>query len=87
MARLDFSGAAEMASSTALNETLFQLGIDSSTGRDGSPDLVSAHMWFNLAALRGNPEAAQYRQEVAIEMSAAEIAAAQRAAREWMRSH
>ncbi len=87
MARLDFSGAAEMASSTALDETLFQLGIDSSTGRDGKPNLVLAHMWFNLAALRGNPDGARYRQEVAIEMTPVEIADAQRAAREWIRSH
>lgn len=87
MARLDFSGAAEMASSNALDETLFQLGIDSATGRDGSPNLILAHMWFNLSALRGNPDGARYRQEVAIEMTPAEIAEAQRAAREWVRSH
>jgi TPR repeat protein len=50
-------------------------------------DLVAAHTWFNLAAVRGNAEAAYHRQQIAVEMSAAEIAAAQRAAREWLRTH
>ena len=86
MARFDLSGAAEMATTASLDETLFQMGIESSA-REGKPDLVSAHKWFNLAALRGNPDAARYRQEVALEMNATEIAEAQRAAREWMRSH
>jgi len=62
-------------------------GIDASTGRDGDPDLISAHKWFNLAALRGNPDAAQYRQEVAAELTTSQIAEAQRAAREWIRTH
>ena len=87
MARLDLGAAAEMAPATSLEETLFQLGIVSSTGRDGSPDLIAAHKWFNLAAQRGNSAAARYRQEVAQEMSATEIAEAQRAAREWIRAH
>ena len=87
MARLDFGSAAEMAPITSIDETYFQLGIESSTGRDGAPDLIAAHKWFNLAAARGNPEAARYRQELAAEMSAAQIAEAQRAAREWIRVH
>lgn len=87
MARLDFSGGDTMAPAAALEETLFQLGIASATGRDGAPDLVAAHKWFNLAAARGYADAAHYRQEVALEMTAAEIADAQRAAREWLRAH
>ena len=50
-------------------------------------DLVAAHKWFNLAALRGYEDAAWHRQQLAEEMSAAEIATAQRAAREWLRTH
>jgi TPR repeat protein len=50
-------------------------------------DLVSAHKWFNLAAMRGKSEAIRYRREVAAEMSEAEIAAAQRAARDWLARH
>ncbi len=49
--------------------------------------LVSAHKWFNLAAMRGNADAKRYRMEIAHEMSRAEIAEAQRQAREWMACH
>jgi TPR repeat protein len=50
-------------------------------------DLVAAHKWFNLAAMRGNQEAKRYRMEIADEMSRAEIAEAQRQAREWIARH
>ena len=50
-------------------------------------DLVAAHKWFNLAAMRGSREAARLRREIAAEMSPEEIAAAQRAARDWLTTH
>ena len=50
-------------------------------------DLVSAHKWFNLAAMKGNKDAIELRQEIAANMSPAEIAAAQRAARAWLTTH
>jgi TPR repeat protein len=87
MARLDMTGSIEVGSGIGIEETLFQLGIASSTGRDGEPDLIAAHKWFNLAAMQGNGEAAGYRQEIAIEMTAMDIAKAQREAREWVRTH
>jgi TPR repeat protein len=87
MARFDMTGAAEIGMSNSMDETLFQLGIASSTGQDGEPDLVAAHKWFNLAAMQGNDAAARYRQEIALEMTTAEIAEAQRAAREWIHAH
>ncbi len=65
----------------------FQLGMMYSTGAPGSPDMVAAHKWFNIAAMYGNAEAARLRREIAEEMSHAEIAAAQRAARDWMTRH
>ncbi len=68
-------------------QELFQLGMMYASGRSGPADMVSAHKWFNLAALRGNAEAARLRREIAEEMSEAEIATAQRAAREWIRRH
>jgi TPR repeat protein len=48
---------------------------------------IEAHKWFNIAAMRGNAEAALMRQELATEMTPAEIAGAQRAAREWLTLH
>lgn len=50
-------------------------------------NLVAAHKWFNLAALKGRADAIAMRREVAELMSEAEIADAQREARTWMTSH
>lgn len=66
---------------------LFDLGIMFSSGLGVETDLIAAHKWFNLAAATGDNEATQYRREVAREMSEADIAEAQRAAREWLRAH
>lgn len=68
-------------------EALFLLGVQCCTGRDGIVDRVVAHKWFNLAAMRGDVRAREWRAELAQEMSAAEIAEAQRQAREWTRTH
>ncbi len=65
----------------------FELGLAYSTGREGQVDLVEAHKWFNIAAARGDRMAAQHREELASEMSRAQIAAALRAAREWISGH
>jgi TPR repeat protein len=72
-----------VAASRASSERLFELGMMRATGCSRPFDLVSAHMWFNLAATNGNERAIGMRQEIATEMSSAEIAAAQRAARAW----
>jgi uncharacterized protein len=65
-------------------DALFQFAMMHMTG-DGVPvDLVAAHKWLNLAAMRGNAEACRLRREIAAEMSQSEIAAAQRAARDWV---
>jgi TPR repeat protein len=64
---------------------LFDLGIAFSSGSDGiDVDLVQAHKWFNLAALGGNARGQECRAEIAVEMSAREIAEAQRQARAWL---
>ena len=66
-------------------DELFRLGLLYSTGQGGAPlDLVSAHMLFNLAAMRGSEEAKAYRKEISQEMDSADIAEAQRAARRWL---
>lgn len=68
-------------------DMLFELGLSCSIGHDGALDLISAHKWFNIAALRGKREAVSYRQDIARELNDEQIAEAQRAAREWLRSH
>ena len=72
-----------MADSTG--DELFRMGLLYSTGQGGAPvDYVSAHMLFNLAAMRGSMEAKVYRRELSQEMDAADVAEAQRAARQWL---
>lgn len=69
----------------ASGDELFRLGLLYSTGQGGAPlDYVSAHMLFNLAAMRGSIEAKVYRKELAGEMGSDEVAEAQRQAREWL---
>ena len=64
---------------------LFRLGLLYSTGQGGAPlDYVSAHMLFNLAAMRGSVEAKIYRKELSEEMASEDVAEAQRQAREWL---
>ncbi|WP_395000253.1 hypothetical protein [Sphingomonas sp.] len=66
-------------------EALFELGVCYSTGRGGiAVDLVEAHKWFNLGALSGDTRSQQCRAEISIEMTAREIAEAQRQARSWL---
>lgn len=63
----------------------YDLGVAYSTGSHGVDcDLIEAHKWFNLAAAAGHAEAAQCRADISDEMTAREIAEAQRRAREWL---
>lgn len=87
MARFDaqLSDPLELApSSSASADALFALGVVYCAGRDVPADLIIAHKWFNIAAMRGNAEARRYRTEISSEMSKLEIAKAQRLAREWL---
>ena len=73
------------AAAQGCENAYFDLGVAFSTGSHGATcDLVEAHKWFNLAAARGHEEAAHCRAEVSDEMTAREIAEAQRRAREWL---
>jgi len=66
-------------------DELLRMGLMYSTGQGGAPlDYVSAHMLFNLAAMRGSEEAKQYRRELSAEMDRDSVNEAQRAAREWL---
>ena len=66
-------------------DALFDLGIAYSTGSAGvDVDLVEAHKWFNLAALNGSERGQECRADIAYEMSAREIAEAQKQARAWL---
>ncbi len=68
-------------------EELFKLGMMCSTGQSMPLDMVSAHKWFNIAAMLGMRDAVRLRIEIAAEMSEREVATAQRAARHWLTRH
>ena len=85
MGRTELAAIDEAGIGEASGDMFLRLGMMYSIGADIPTDYVSAHKWFNLAAMRGNAEAIRLRREVAAQMSEAEIAAAQRAARDWLR--
>ncbi len=68
-------------------EDCFALGMMHSSGAGVPVDLVQAHKWFNIAAMRGHSDAARLRREIAEQMSDSEIGHAQRAARAWLQAH
>lgn len=72
---------------TAIQDVLFERGLYWASGRSGVVNLVAAHKWFNLAAVKGRSEAIAMRREIAEQMTDVEIAAAQREARAWMTTH
>ena len=72
---------------TTIPDVLFQRGLYWASGRSGVVNLIAAHKWFNLAALKGRVDAIAMRREVAEQMSEIEIATAQREARAWMVAH
>jgi uncharacterized protein len=87
MARFEIldSNVAPLGEGPVSSDMLFELGLMYSVGRDVPVDLVAAHKWFNLSAVKGNAEAIRLRREIAYQMSETEIATAQRAARDWLR--
>lgn len=60
------------------------MGLMYATGRGCPVDLVSAHKWLNIAAIKGCERAAELRADLASTMSKTELAEALRSAREWM---
>jgi len=75
--------AAEQGDGTAQNNLGYMYGTGSGVPRDN----VQAHMWFIIAGASGDKNAIPNRDEVAEEMTRAEIAESQTLAREWMEKH
>ncbi len=84
MARFELQDAdfgTALGTVVSLGETLFAMGLRLA----GNPaEIVSAHMYFNLADRMGVEGAAFHRQDLAGAMTRVQIARAQRAAREWL---
>ena len=71
--------AAEQGHASAQNN----LGLMYDNGEGVPQDYVQAHMWYNLAGAQGLEQAAKNRDNVAKRMTPAQIAEAQKLAREW----
>ena len=54
---------------------------------DRGPDYIEAHKWFNLAAMLGSMPAKAYRDELVMEMTPEDVTAAQRSARDWLKTN
>jgi TPR repeat protein len=74
-----YSKAAEQGDALAQNN----LGVMYDEGRGVPQDHALAHMWYNLAAASGDKVAAKNRDIAAKQMTPAQIAEAQKLAREW----
>ena len=86
MANIDLATALPIAEPTEAGD-FFALGMSYSVGGDIAVDLVQAHKWFNIAAMRGHQDGGRLRREIAEQMSDSEIGSAQRAARDWLKAH
>jgi uncharacterized protein len=77
----------EISVASATAEELLEIGMRYSSGHGVSQNFIVAHKWFNLAAMKGSECAKQYRCEISREMSASDVADAQRQARAWLTLH
>ena len=72
-----------LAANQANASAQYNLGVKYSNGQGVPQDFVRAHMWYNLAAAQGNKDAVKNRDRTASRMTQAQIAEAQKLAREW----
>ena len=78
-ARQWWEKAATQGSSSAQSD----LGLPYAKGLGGIQDLVQAYMWYSLAAGNGYDIATGYRNDLAKQMTPAQIAEAQQLTQEW----
>jgi TPR repeat protein len=89
MARFEIrnSEMAAMTGGETRADRFCDMGLMYATGRGCDVDLVAAHKWLNIAAIKGCDRATELRADIAASMSKADLAMALRAAREWMTMH
>lgn len=88
MARMEMGQeTAGSSSAGAGGEAFYELGLMYAAGRAVPLDRVTAHKWLNVAVAQGYRAAAGMRAELAQEMTAEEIKAAQREARLFLTHH
>ena len=67
-------------------EAQLSLGVSYFAGVDMPKDITQAYKWFRIAGANGNKDA-QKKMGIDILMTLAQIAEAQRLAKEWMEEH
>ena len=72
-----------LAADQGNGRAMFLLGRLYHTAHGVPQDFVRAHMWYNLATAHGFEESKRWRDRLADDMSASQIAEAQKLAREW----
>lgn len=82
-----FQSITQQSNAGSQDRILLEMGLKYAVGRDCEIDVVEAHKWLNIAAIRGSQKAERMRNQVAATMSKTELAAALRSAREWMTAH
>jgi uncharacterized protein len=86
MARFEMNDTAAMGGETRA-DVLCEMGLMYAAGRGCDMDLVTAHKWLNIAAIKGSERAASLRADLAQSMSKSQLVQALREAREWMTMH
>ena len=77
----------DITTMTANAESCLALGMKYCIGHGVAQNNITAHKWFNIAAIKGSDKAKSYRLELSQEMTASEIAEAQRQARQFLTLH
>ncbi len=82
----DYAAAAKLYRKAAAQgnaDAQLNLGTLYNNGQGVTQDYAQAYMWLNLAAAQGQKDAGKRRDILAKQMTPAQIAEAQRLAREW----
>jgi uncharacterized protein len=77
----------DITTMTANAESCLAMGMKYCIGHGVAQNNITAHKWFNIAAIKGSDKAKSYRLELSQEMTASEIAEAQRQARQFLTLH
>lgn len=86
MARFEMNEIAAMGGETKA-DVFCEMGLMYAAGRGCDVDLIAAHKWLNIAAIKGSERAAALRADLTQSMSKLQLAQALREAREWMTMH
>jgi TPR repeat protein len=87
MARYEINSMEAAMGGETQADVFCEMGLMYATGRGCETNLVAAHKWLNIAAIKGSDRAAELRADVAASMNKMQIVEALRAAREWMTIH